>query len=234
MRCVKESKMHEQNMFLTLTYDEDHVPEDYSLNVEDMQNFFKRLRYQIDPIKFRYFQCGEYGDQTHRPHHHALIFGYKFHDLEYSGRSQSGSDQFTSQVLDALWQKGKCWIGEVNFESCAYVARYVTKKIYGEKSEDHYAGRKPEYVTMSRNPGIGMPYLKKYGKEIYETDTIICRGKPMSPPKAFDNKYGDQDKIEEIKKARMAKARKRGNETPKRLLEIEQAKIQNQKRIKRK
>jgi len=149
----------------------------------------KRLRRHFEPAKIRFFQCGEYGEKNFRPHHHYILFGVDFSaDRELCERSQSGLPQYTSRTLDDLWGHGRCTIGDVTFESAAYVARYVLKKVSGDGKDAHYAGRKPEFVTMSRRPGIGALWFERYKKDVYPSDTFVPGGgrPPSLPPKYFD------------------------------------------------
>lgn len=176
VRCVHEASLHDENCFITLTFDGCHVG-DGSLHVRDFQNFLKRLRQFVSPRKFRFFHCGEYGSKLGRPHHHACIFGYDFPDKKLWSRRSTGN-VYTSEILAKLWPYGFSTVGAVTMESAAYVARYVLKKwskdydelmqnglvdeaqkeLYDsmcalsdeEARKKFYGGRKPEYVTMSR------------------------------------------------------------------------------------
>ena len=86
------------------------------------------------------------------------------------------------------------------FESAAYVARYITKKITGPGAEAHYGDRVPEYVTMSRRPGIGKGWYDKYRSDVYPCDSVTLRGgREMKPPKAYD-RYFEVDFPEEMRK----------------------------------
>ena len=158
MRCVHESQLHDNNCFVTLTYDNDHLPPDGSLKKEDFQKFMKRLRRRYPDQKPRYYMCGEYGDQNDRPHYHMCLFNFNFPDKQkWSAGSQSGFDQYVSEELNEIWGKGYCVIGEVTYESAAYVARYVYKKMLGNTDEEKqkvYQGRLEEYTNMSRRPYI--------------------------------------------------------------------------------
>lgn len=188
-RCVLEAKMHKENCFITLTYDDDHLPSDYGLHKEDLTNFWKRLRFNTG-CKFRYYAAGEYGDLYSRPHYHACIFGWRPDDMQlYTVRN--GVNLYISETLLRAWQgRGFVTVGDVTFESAAYVARYVTKKITGSLSEEHYCGRQPEYNVMSRRPGIGASFMEKYGEDIYGKDFIVIRDKiKCKPPRYFDSIY---------------------------------------------
>ena len=94
-------------------------------------------------------------------------------------KTEIGHALYTSKIIDETWGLGRCWIGDVSFESAAYVARYIVKKVTGERAEAYYVGRKPEYTTMSRRPGIGDAWLKKYADDVYRHDHLVLRGKTM-------------------------------------------------------
>ncbi len=133
----------------------------------------------------------------------------------------SGSHQlYRSPILDELWDKGYCLIGELTFDSAAYVARYIMKKITGPQAEQHYAGRKPEYTTMSRRPGIGKAWLDRYGSEVFREDSVIINGKPARPPRYYDSQYEitNPEDFDQVKSSRIRKAAKHHrNNTPERL-----------------
>ena len=79
IRCVLEAQMHKENCFLTLTYDDEHLPKGEKLEKEEMQKFWKRLR-KATGTKIRYYMAGEYGTEGGRPHYHACVFGWKPRD----------------------------------------------------------------------------------------------------------------------------------------------------------
>lgn len=192
MRCMHEASMHEENMFLTLTYNDEHLPKNLSLNKKEIPLFLKKYRTYLerkeDGTKIRYFACGEYGDNTNRPHYHALIFGHDFKDKEYHTRTEDGENLYTSHTLDRLWKHGYGIIGDVSFQSAAYVARYQLKKITGLGASPHYGDRTPEFALMSRGKdgGIGKPWLDKWATDVYPNDYVIVNGKKMKPPKYYD------------------------------------------------
>lgn len=228
IRCMHELGECDYSEFLTLTYDDENIPEDGQLRPSDMTNFIKRLRNFADPLKIRYIQCGEYGEETLRPHHHMIMFGYEFPDKELL-KKNDGNDLFTSVIANGLWNKGYVVLGRVTFESCAYVARYVVKKQMGLNVEEN---KIQPYITMSRRPGIGMKYFKKYHEDIYNTDSVIIRGKEMLPPKAYDDKYAEINpkKMRKVKAERM---KKNEQESYDRLSDIALCKIKKQKGKKR-
>jgi hypothetical protein len=227
IRCIHEAQMHEENCFITLTYNDEHLPEDRSVDVRDFQLFMKRLRKRYAQ-KIRFFHCGEYGENTQRPHYHALIFGHDFSDRQlYSVRDDVRLD--TSRELERLWGKGFCTVGDVTFESAAYVARYIVKKINGEAAKSHYEytdthgvihARRPEYITMSRRPGIGRSWLDRYGSDVWNHDYVVIRGRKMRPPKFYDGvqELLDENQRRKTRGERVRNAKKHSeNNTPDRL-----------------
>lgn len=184
IRCVKEASLYDDNCFLTLTYKDEKLPKDGSLKLEHWQLFFKRLRKRYGN-EIRYFHCGEYGEKFQRPHYHAIVFNHDFKDKELFSNNE-GNKIYTSKELESLWDHGYATIGDVNFKSASYVARYCLKKVSGEKKEDHYKGRKPEYTTMSRRPGIGSKWYDKYKSDVFPSDYMIVNGVKCKPPKFFD------------------------------------------------
>ena len=204
VRCVNESDLHDQNCFLTLTYDDAHLPEDGSLHKDHLQKFWKRARFA--GIKLRYFACGEYGSKFSRPHYHAIVFGYWPEDtMLYSFRQ--GQELYVSPLIAKLWPFGYHIVADVTFQSAAYVARYCLKKVRGrEESENYYGDRQPEFVVMSRKPGIGADWLRKYHDDVYPADDIVISDKiHCKPPKYYDQiydlDYGDLQMIKTIRRA---------------------------------
>jgi hypothetical protein len=209
---VHESKLHEKNCFITLTYNEEHRPR--GLVKRDFQLFMKRLRKHYRGERIRFFHCGEYGDLLKRPHYHAILFGIDFDD-RYPWRVCNGHTSYRSPTLEKLWTLGLSEIGNVTFESCAYVARYALKKITGSYANEHYADRltgeilPPEYVTMSRRPGIAADWYKRFKSDAYPSDFLIVRGAKVTPPKFYDRllEKENPELYEKIKKRRRANAR---------------------------
>lgn len=214
---MAESQFHELSIFVTLTYET--LPLDGSLQKPDFQKFMKRLR--KTGAKVRYFMCGEYGEENLRPHYHAIIFGCDFPDKEVSGKNAQGNTLYSSAILDRLWGLGRCWIGDVTFESAAYVARYCLKKVTGPLSESHYArvdpvtgeitNRLPEYCDMSRRPGIGKGWYEEFKTDVFPRDEFVARGYPSKPPRYFDKLLEKEqpDLHQAIKRKRIRSAKRR-------------------------
>ncbi len=223
LRMVHESREHERNCFITLTYDDEHVPEDHSIDVRTWQLFAKRARRRLGG--FRFFHVGEYGERSLRPHYHACIFGQDFSTDRDLWKRDGGFPLFTSKLLSELWPYGYHLIGDLSFDSACYVARYVTKKINGKAAAAAYQrvdpstgevwNVKPEYATMSRRPGIGRKFFQDFHEEIYGEDVVVSRGRKFRPPRYYDKllETADKERHEQVLKGRRQVARQVGRST---------------------
>ncbi|AXL15150.1 replication initiator protein [Microviridae sp.] len=225
---MHEASLHEENCFLTLTYDDDHLPYGGTLVKSDFQKFMKRLRKKFSGERIRYYHCGEYGEKGQRPHYHACIFGFDFRDkVQWSVRK--GFPVWRSDVLEALWPLGNSEIGSLTFDSAAYCARYILKKVTGFEAEYFYSEydsetgelfeRLPEYTTMSRRPGIGAEWYRKFRDEVFPYDEVIVNGRPVRPPRFYGDLYEleSPEGASEVRKRRQ-RSRRRDEETWERLL----------------
>lgn len=133
-----------------------NFPIDYSLNkflIYDWLKSFRDYLYRTKGITFRYFGCGEYGEQDERPHYHILIFGYDFPDKHFFRNSSKGCKLFLSEELSSQWLYGLCTVQECNFQTCMYTAKYCTKKLKFDDAQseyEYYYGRTPEFLFMSK------------------------------------------------------------------------------------
>lgn len=246
-RCMCEAQMHSANSFVTLTFDDAHLPLNRGLDVKYLQDFFKLLRYYTD-VKFRYFACGEYGAKLGRPHYHALIFGYDFPDRKLH-TVRNGNRLYTSATLAKAWPFGYSSVGDFSVAAAAYVARYVLKKVPAKGSDDHYVDRttgevlKPEFVVMSRGGrkrgfgGIGASWFEKYGlTDVFPHDRLVVQGRPTKPPRFFDNMLDkvDPQLLELIKVERLKNVPSWEESNDERLAvkaEVKKAKIKFLKRV---
>ena len=234
VRCVHEASCYEDNCFLTLTYDDEHLPSDGSLKKDHYVNFLKRLRKRFPDRKIRYLGCGEYGDKLGRPHFHFIIFNCDFHDKKVH-KLVKGVPLYTSDNLSKIWTFGFAVIGAVTFESAAYVARYCFKKVCGPSAVDHYGGREPEFSTRSLKPGLGEQWFRKYWRNVYDSDSVISRGHHMKPPAYYDLLLSREDPelFEQIKAQRNEAQGDDLEKTPARLVvkeKVKQARLQSLKR----
>lgn len=242
-RCLHEASLYDANCFVTLTYDEVHIPPLGGLRKRDFQLFMKRLREYYSGSRIRFFHCGEYGSTSKRPHYHCLLFGFDFPDKR-PWSIRRGLPVWRSEVLEKLWPYGQSEIGSVTFESAAYVARYVVKKVTGEAAAEHYlrldeetgelVRLEPEYCTMSRRPGIGAEWYAKFGKEVFPADSVVCRGHLSLPPRYYGDLYELADSVgaRKVKVARKRRA-KPEESTPERLLVREKCAIARLESLKR-
>lgn len=174
VRIMLEASLYKDNSFITLTYDEAHLPNDNKPHRDVIVKFFKRLRNELD-VPIRYFYCGEKGDQSGRAHYHAIIFGYSFPDKVLFGKTSSGSNIFTSKLLQKCWTFGHSSIGDVEPASAVYVAQYSTKKKLLGRDDGSFVG-------MSRMPGLG---CSKFDMKWFRTDTIYCALGEATIPRFF-------------------------------------------------
>lgn len=152
-----ESIAHEDCSFVTLTYNDDNVPEGSSLVPRDLQLFLKRLRHHVE-TPFRYFACGEYGDITERPHYHLALFGV----------APSYDPQSHPAILSS-WDYGYHYSGTLTIQSAHYIAGYVTKKLTS-KYDPRLHNRHPEFARMSLRPGIGALSASDIARAIAPTE----------------------------------------------------------------
>lgn len=239
-----------------------------SLSVKEFQRFMYRFRKAVKPTRIKYFHCGEYSPRrpkfiaptnVHpdtvpdglRPHYHACIFGFSFPDKElWSVRDDIAI--YSSDFLSDLWGKGFCTVGDLTYESAAYVARYSLKKINGKAKDipDRATGLLPyervcgvtgniievaqEHVTMSN--GIGLEFYNEYRSDMYPRDSVVINGHEVRPPRYYDELYKleEPELMEEIKEKRIQEmARHVADNTPDRLRERERVKQAQLKMLKR-
>ncbi len=173
-RVFLESKNYDSNCFITLTYNDENLPPDSLLKKRDLQLFIKRLRKYLGNNKIRYFSCGEYGKKRLRPHYHIIIFGYQPTDLYYFCKDNKGTLLYRSPTIEKLWPFGFSSIGQVNFDTCLYTAKYMQKQKDTKKGSP--------FLLMSRRPGIAFDNIKT---DMLLTDKIYVNGKYIRLPRYF-------------------------------------------------
>lgn len=238
-RLILELQYHDSAYFVTLTYNDEHVPISYypdpetgeayeslTLCKRDVQLFMKRLRKAFPNDKIRFYLAGEYGDETFRPHYHAIIFGLHLTDgypWRYNREEGKNFVYYRSPSLERCWSVkdddgvfrpiGHVEYADVCWETCAYTARYVTKKFYGEEAEFYEKFQLvPPFSLMSRKPGIGRLYYDDH-PEMFEYDFLNIStergGLKFMPPKYFERLYelDFPDEAEQRKETRKAMAK---------------------------
>lgn len=229
-RCMLELQYHESSYFVTLTYNDEHLRINYypdpetgeafesaTLCKRDFQLFMKRLRKKYgDGIRF--FAAGEYGTKTFRPHYHAIIFGLKLDDLKPYKRSAQGFQYYTSEALQSVWCEdgqpiGYAVVAPVTWETCAYTARYVVKKLNGAEAQFYSDfNLVPEFSLMSRRPGIARQYYDDH-PDLMEKDKINIatdkKGLSFKPPRYYDHLYDLEEPVKaKERKERLARVAK--------------------------
>ena len=200
LRCEKEAKCWPHNSFVTLTYTDDELPigatTRSTVSKREFQLFMKRLRKELDDQVIRFFASGEYGEKNDRAHYHALLFNCHFPD-RVRWRESRGHTLYRSPTLERLWPFGFSTIGEVNFQTANYVARYVVKKLRGSLAQQQYADREPPFVLMSRNPGIGAEWFSRHSTDVFPEGSIIYgENRKRRAPRYFDKLHSREKPFE--------------------------------------
>jgi len=239
--------MHSENCFLTLTYEDKHLPSNFSVDVRVHQLFLKRLRESV-AAKIRFFACGEYGEddpnpyEGNRPHYHYLIFNYRPTDLKlYSNKNNM--KLYTSQNIQKLWPYGFSTVGDLTYQSAAYCARYTMKKIGGSMAAEHYTRIHPvsgdvvrvipEFSKQSNRPGIGDAWYETFKSDIYPSDFTVVNGKKHMVPKFYVKKLQEEERKKIKLKRKLRSNKKRADNTPARLRvreHVQQSKVDLLKR----
>lgn len=225
-RCMLEASEYDENCFITLTYDDPHLPlvsapdpntgeitSFGTLIKKDLQDFMKRLRSRLseNDIKVRFFASGEYGERTCRPHYHIIIFGWIPKDLQLLKMSNLGYAYYKSPFLEEVWPFGNNLVAEASWDTFNYVARYQVKKLNGSLPKDTYekTGIQKEFVTMSRRPGIGLNWYISHDVCYSTFLHQYLKGKDgsirINPNRYFDSylEKRDPELYEEIKAKRL-------------------------------
>lgn len=214
VRCMHEAQMHQENWFVTLTYDEAHLPNPPGLRYRDFQLFVKRLRKKR---AFRFFMCGEYGERNARPHFHACMFGLSLSDLILFKESEAVR-LYTSEVITEAWQNGFASVGAVTYESANYVARYALKGFNGTQVHvDRETGEvlPREFLRMSLKPGIGYSWIERYTDDVFNYDHVVVSGRKGKVPRYYDKFLKERDplRLESLEPGRYLRACQAGEDS---------------------
>jgi len=188
IRCVHEASVHTKSSFITLTYDQEHLKSP-KLIYSDFQKFMKKLR-KVQDERIGVFVTGEYGDESKRPHWHALLFGWAPNDREFKYANHRGDKVYSSATLSRLWGHGIAEAGSITFESAGYVARYAAKKIVHGPNQlvreaDHH-----EWQPISKKSSkhaIGKKWLERYWPDVFNYgELILPNGTACAIPRYYE------------------------------------------------
>lgn len=251
IRMMHEARMHPASCFLTFTYNDQAIPQNYGLDVRTVQLFFKKFRKALsmkmkhrrlehsahiraycrhNTTKIRYFACGEYGDLNGRPHYHAIVFNYDPPDKVFLETSTSGEPVYRSATIERLWGHGNTATQAVTLKSCAYVARYVTKKVH--TGDDFGASRyyrlspvdgcmhqvHAEFSVKSNRPGLGAAFAAKFKSDYYPSGFLVVDGVRQAPPKFYLSKLTEKEQQRLKRQARRLGLKNKPHQTTERRL----------------
>lgn len=187
VRLCNEAETSSSAWFLTLTYDDDHLPADMSIHKSHVQDFIKNLRnyqyYYFDTKNIRYLVAGEYGSKSGRAHYHMILYNATIPDLKVQFAS-GGNLYYSSELFNSIWNQGFIIFAQVCLQTAQYVARYTLKKLGFEDYSK--VNIESPFILMSTRPGIGYDYCVKHAEEIYARNAIkLPNGKFASIPKYY-------------------------------------------------
>lgn len=216
VRCSLEAQEHQFNYFVTLSYDDDHivkgkfgngtlVPDHYT---QFMKSLRQKMKRELGFVGVRMFGCGEYGDLSNRPHLHIILFNCPLPDLTVDfidsegqvSRHRNGLGQlmYYSQFIKDIWPYGNITVDDANYNTEAYVSRYILKKQKGQNSSiySQKLGIVPPFIRMSLKPGIGEKYFSKNSSDLIDNPSIILQRSNKEPlvtglPRYYMNKIKD-------------------------------------------
>ena len=219
LRIMHEAQFHDANSFVTVTYDQQNLPERYSLRYRDVQLWLKRLRRYYVGRTIRFYVVGEYGGQTSRPHYHACLFGVDFRsDRVVAGKSSSGQLFYESALLTQLWRLGRCSVQDLTPETAGYCSRYILTKALGKNADEarkftlpdgEVVERVPEFARMSLRGGIGSDWFDRYHRDVFPHDFVVAGGAKRRAPRYYDTLLDRKsaEVLEAVKEERAARAR---------------------------
>jgi len=169
VRILDEASYYKANTFLTLTYNDENLPQDGSLSKEEVQKYLKRLRDRLDGREIKFYAAGEYGEENGRPHYHLIVMNVGMKkDFE---------------AMDKAWQKGWIYVRPVVPETVRYVTAYVQKKLSGPKAKEAYGDKLPPFNLMSK--GIGKRWANENKEYLNRYKCITVKGKPVGIPRYY-------------------------------------------------
>lgn len=176
--------MHENNCFITLTYDDEHLKSPW-LQYDDFRNFMKKLR-KLQDLPIGFMCAGEYGEERKRPHWHAIIFNWSPKDGKYKYSNERGDKVYESATLTKVWRKGMADYGSVTIESAGYCARYAAKKLVHGWDDDH------PYQPISKKSNknaIGKKWIEKFWPDVFSYGKLILKDGTQVPIPRYYEKW---------------------------------------------
>lgn len=245
VRLMHEAQLHRDKCFITLTYDDAHLPKGGTLVKSHFQEFIQKVRdHYRGEKKISYFMCGEYGELNWRPHYHAIIFGHDFSErIQLRNHSnwanaaplrKASGKAYQSLELERFWTHGLNTVGAVTAQSAGYVARYCLKKVTGVRADEHYKRIDPdtgevmwllpEYAHMSTRPAIGKAWFDRFGADVVAYDGVFSKGDRLAPPRYYDKlrKRANAPQLRKAKLKRRLKAFDRAADSTAERLQVRQ------------
>lgn len=173
-RMELESRSSACTFFVTLTYDEEHCPEE--LSVVDLQKFFRRFR---KSHSIRYFAVGEYGGRFGRPHYHCICWFSEVYSLSE-----------VREMVVSCWSAGFVDVDEANLNRMRYCAKY-TVKVHLDLPE----GKQAPFAIMSRRPGIGFDFFDSV-KNFDRSYILLSSGKRCQLPRYLLSKLSESEQLD--------------------------------------
>ncbi|AXL15341.1 replication initiator protein [Microviridae sp.] len=174
-RLLMEAQCHNRSTFVTLTYDDGHLPLDTSVSKREIQLYNKKLR--RSGLKYRYFAVGEYGSKKGRAHYHLAIFGADMYEIAGTNNLFPDPEGGFFTYEDASWKQGRVHFGELNTTTAGYICGYTTKKLTNTHDEV-VQGRTPEFTLQSTKPPLGAPFIRSACEQVlrvaaYHDDPLL-------------------------------------------------------------
>lgn len=185
-RLSVETLFSKSAFFITLTYDEKHLPFPEGVNKKDCQLFFKTFR-KYFKHDFKYFLVSEYGSVSSRPHYHLLLFV-----------RDSVSPMDLTYTLERCWKNGQHKIGSVDIASISYCAKYCLKS----RVDSRHIFRNKTFSLISKRPAIGRDFLVDENGELTHVAKMYvenpcfefyCNGRIVSLPRYYRDFLYDED-----------------------------------------
>lgn len=225
IKLINEAKYHKEACFITLTFDNKILLDEnskarkmgalpnfpYTINAskEYFKKFMKRLRKKFSYKKITFYHIGEYGEKTHRAHHHAILFGVNFNeDAKKAELSKSGKEQFFSQTLEDLWACGRTRFQLINDNNIMYIAGYTQKKYVnkfktikiienGKITYKKVLDENKQVQSFSNRSKMSVKWIRKHPEQLQRLYLEDKDGKKYAIPKSYVKEMKKENKKNE-------------------------------------